>query len=164
MPVPAGRSQPGVKRYLHWLVVAIVLCLAGLFLLYIGRMERDIERTSINKQVNDINAYLALKAYSYITKGRLQELQDYQYGNPFELMHEQDRKGLNYRGEVGALTESLSDGAWYFVSSNQVLMYRSTYGQGDFKYQLHFSFEDTDRSGRFEVSQDKFNSFSLVPK
>ena len=156
-----GSFQPGMKSFLNIFTVILVLVLIIKFLSYMDSLERDIELVSIDKQVSDINASLALTLYNYVAKGKLSDLQEFNLDNPFVFLAANHQLPLNYFGVIKDESEISQQGGWYFEGNNRLIIYQSAYDLGRFYYQLKFIYRDINESGRYELGEDRLESFRV---
>lgn len=135
-----------------------------IFLVYMDKLEQDIERVSIDKTINEINASLSVSLYAYVSKGKLEELQEFHRGNPFIFLAANYQLPSNYFGTVSQPGEIVRQGGWYFDLTRQQVIYQSAHDLGQFFYELVFLYEDNNRSGRFEMNEDDLKGFRLINK
>ena len=129
--------QPGAKRFLHFLVIIIVLILFIVFLQHISTLEQVVEKTAIEKKINEINSVLMVITMEHVVTNKQDDLFNYHQGNPFELVMARFPI-TNYLGEVKSISELKNKGGWYYNLKAAEVIYYSIQGEIT-KYQMVYS-------------------------
>jgi hypothetical protein len=162
MPQGSVAAQPGAKRFLSFFSIILVLTMMFIFLLAMNALERDVEQSALQKQVNEINGFLASVIYQQAVLGELHQLADLDYGNPFSLV--QDEGGIsNYSGVIETKFDATNEGQWYFVKSDRSLYYHPVHMQTGYSFNLRFRFLDVNGDGLYRPQTDRLNGLRLEP-
>ena len=108
-------SQSGVKRFLNYLILILILIFITVFLYSTEQIGQEAEQVHIEKTINEMNAAMALTLYEFVVNNQVQELERFDRGNPFVFLATQKMLPANYRGEVNSLAYATSKGAWYYL-------------------------------------------------
>ena len=111
-----------------------------------------------------IDSALAVVFSSYAIKGRLNDLNELDGGNPFEFLDEFELLPVVYQGEIASnLNEDLSPG-WYYYKNTGSVAYKSRYLEHNSYFGVELIFEDRNLSGHFESAHDKFLQLRFVER
>ena len=128
MVLSVSGPQPGAKRFLHFLVLIIVLILFVIFLQHVAKVEKIVEKASIDKKVNEINSVLMVLTMEHVVGNKQDQLMNYHLANPFPLI--MTRYAIsNYFGEIQGITGLEKKGGWYFDVNNKDVIYLSLHGE-----------------------------------
>ncbi len=143
-PIVYFGPQPGAKRFLHYLVIIIVLILFVVFLQRISDVEKVVEKTAIEKKFNEFNSVLLVMTMEHVVNNKQHELINYHHSNPFELIKTRSTI-INYFGEVEGVAGLEKKGGWYFDRNTKDVLYHSTQGEVT-RFKLVYSLANNKKS------------------
>lgn len=155
-------SHPGAILFRLSIMIILIAIMTTVFFSYIDATQRELERTSIIQTKKIIDSSLAVVFATYAVKGKLNELNDIDGGNPFIFLREYQILPPAYRGEIDHdVSKDLIPG-WYYLRHHKRLVYVSRYLEVDYYYTIILNYEDVNQSDRFESTIDKFQNLQLV--
>lgn len=144
------------------MVIIIVAIGIVAFLTINDELQKDVEKASIQKSINEINSSLAIATYQYIVAGKIQDLAAFDGQNPFIFQAIFHALPKNYKGTIRFGETSLENRSWYYnLDSQEVVYYSKDYPQ---KFRLVFKYEDNNKNGFFDVSVDDIGGLFLEKK
>lgn len=154
-------SHPGAILFRLSIMIILIAILIAVFFSYVGDTEKELERSSILQTKKIIDSSLAVVFATYAVRGRLNELNDLDGGNPFEFLREFEIQLPAYRGAIRHdLDDSLEPG-WYYLAHRRRVAYKPYYLPENSYYEVVLSYDDVDASGRFDQGVDKFRNLGF---
>jgi len=155
-------SHPGAILFRLSILVTVIAIIIIVFLSYAAKVRENYERASITQARALINSSLAVVFATYATKGRLDDLNELEGGNPFDFLEAYHMLPTAYKGEIEfSLGDDLEPG-WYYLKSRRQVAYKPRYIDGNTYFTVVLSYDDLNDSGRFESKSDKFRSLQFV--
>ncbi len=157
-------APPGAAIFRLSLMIIIVAILVVIFFRYVDDSQLELERRSIIQTKTIIDSALAVAFASYAVKGRLDQLNDLDGGNPFVFLDEYEILPAAYRGEIdGVATAGLEPG-WYYARASGDVIYVPRFLDRVELFRLVLNYEDLDGSGAFEAARDRFQNLQFIKK
>jgi hypothetical protein len=155
-------SHPGATVFRLSIMIVLIVILVSIFFSYLEDTERALERTSILQTKKIIDSSLAVVFATYAVKGRLNELNELNGGNPFELLAEYQIVPVAYAGEVDRDLSVDEAPGWYFLTHRRKVVYKSFFIDLDSYFEIVLNYQDNNQSGSFESESDNFRSLQFV--
>ncbi len=155
-------SHPGAILFRLSITIILITIIVTMFFSYLDDTEKALERSAILQTKRIIDSSLALVFATYAVKGRLDDLDQLDGGNPFAFLREYQLLPPAYQGE---LTRDVSPGlaaGWYYLPHRGQVVYRARYLETDSYFAIVLFYEDRNRSGFFESGKDVFNHLKFV--
>jgi len=143
-------------------MIILIVILVSIFFSYLEDTEREIERTSILQTKKIIDSSLAVVFATYAVNNRLNELNDFDGGNPFVYLAEYGILPTAYVGETDHDLDEDQQPGWYYLTHRKILVYKSLFSDADHYFKIVLNYEDKNRSGSFEPSSDRFRGLQFV--
>jgi len=146
-------SVPGASLFRSIASIILITVFTVFFLYKTDELSSQAELVAVQRTVNQINVALSLVVYELAIKKNLDRLNVVNNQNPFYYLAISQELPENYFGVVRSETEIDKNG-WFYEQLNQRVVYRSRENI-NYRYQLKFTYSDTNNSGSFESSEDK---------
>ncbi len=158
-PIVYFGPQPGAKRFLHFLVIIIVLALMVMFLVHAARLEQVVEKTTIEKKINEFNSVLMVLTMEHMISSQRKELIKYHHTNPFPLIMSRYTV-TNYFGEVEGKLSLGEKGGWYYDLSENTVIYLTIDGE-IVSYRMVHTHAGNDAEQAAMVNKDELGLLTL---
>ncbi len=155
-------APPGAILFRLSLMIIIVAILVIIFFRYVDDTQVELERQSILQTKRIIDSSLAVAFAGYAVKGRLDDLNQLDGGNPFLILEQFELLPPAYHGEFEGDFAADQEPGWYYLKQRRQVVYKSRFAGGDHYYSLRLDYEDINRSGSFESGHDRFNRLQFV--
>ena len=160
---PTLASVPGALLFRTLLSIVLILILIAVFFSYVDETQREFERSAIAQTRRIVDSALAVAFATYAVKHRLSELGELDGGNPFLLLDEYQIQPTAYRGEIERdIGPDLAAG-WYYLQHRRLVAYKSYHLDSDRYFGIVLDYEDQNGNGRYDSTEDRFNSLQFVP-
>lgn len=150
-------SHPGAILFRFSIMVILIAIMISIFLSYVARAERGIERASVEQTRKIINSALAVTFSSHAINLRLDDLNQLDGGNPFPILQQYQMLPSSYRGAIQQDLSATLEPGWYYLALRRLVAYKPIYGDSIRYYRVVLDYDDNDHSGKFESRQDRFN-------
>ena len=155
-------SRPGAITFRLCMMIVLILILVVVFFSYLDETQKNVERSSIQQTKRIIDSSLAVVFATYAVKGRLNDLNEIDGGNPFVFLSEYQMVPPAYQGEIEGDISSDTPPGWYYLKQRKRVVYRSRFLERDYYFAVAVDYEDNNRSGKFESESDKFNNLRFI--
>jgi hypothetical protein len=155
-------SHPGAILFRLGSMITVIAILVVVFLRYVEETQKEVERASILQMKNIIDSSLAVVFATYAVKGRLDDLNELDGGNPFEFLAEYSLITPAYMGEIYAEVFDKLDPGWYYLTQKKRVLYVSRYTGTDTYFRITLRYQDNNQSGRYESDVDGFQVLQFV--
>lgn len=155
-------SHPGAILFRLSIMIILIAILVIVFFSYLNDTERALERASILQTKKVIDSSLAVVFASYAVKGRLNELNELNGGNPFVFLEQYKILLPGYKGELDTDLSTNFEPGWYYLSHRGLVAYKPYFLDSESYFSVHLDYEDVDQSGRFERGVDRFKNLYFV--
>ncbi|MCP4077962.1 MAG: hypothetical protein GY744_17465 [Gammaproteobacteria bacterium] len=145
-------SQPDATKFRSIATIILVLICIAVFLKYTEHLSAKAGVIARDRVLSDIKYSLAMMLYDYTIKGKTEELQSFDDGNPFVVLAIYRGLPGNYRGAKAEFPENPEPG-WYFDLSLKQVVYINNKSEFE-KFYIKFLYEDVDQNGRFDRQLD----------
>lgn len=157
-------SHPGAILFRLSLMIILIAILMVVFFRYADSTQKELERQSIMQTKRIIDSSLAVVFASYAAKGRLNELNELDGGNPFTFLQEFKLVPPGYKGELNFNLRHDIDPGWYYLSHRGLVAYKSHFIGSDSYFAIELDYRDLNQSGHFERGIDRFKNLYFVKK
>ncbi len=151
-------------------VVILISLMAGLMLYRYVRLQVDVERTAMARDLGAIRSAVALRFLHFVMRGDMQGAAAMAGTNPIQYLASPPD---TYLGSFdNPRSASIAGGHWYFDSGRRLLVYRVAHGRyfhtglpgpprAAFRIQVRY--DDVNHDGTFEPGSDGFKGVNLAP-
>jgi hypothetical protein len=157
-------SHPGAIIFRLAVMLILILILILVFLSYIEDAQKGVERSSILQTKRIIDSSLAVVFAHYAVKGRLDDLNEINGGNPFVFLSEFEIAPPTYQGVIDTDLSVATPPGWYYLEHRRLVAYRARYIETDSYFAIVLNYEDKNHSGKFEAGIDLFKNLQFVKK
>jgi hypothetical protein len=157
-------SHPGAILFRLIMMVFLILIFIYVFLVYVDKAEKAIEIQSIEQTKRIIDSALVVAFATYATSGKLDELDQLDGGNPFELLKEYLLLPASYHGEIGLTDPNNLPGGWYYDLNTGDILFVPFYLSEIQVFRVKLGYVDSNKNGSFEAADDEFRRLSLEKK
>jgi hypothetical protein len=155
-------SHPGAILFRLSIMIVLIAILMLVFFSYLEDTEKELEHASVLQTKRIIDSSLAVAFASYAVKGRLNDLNQLDGGNPFSVLETYDLLPPAYQGELDYDPPRDLDPGWYYLRHRKAVIYKSRFTGTDRYFKILLSYRDENQSGKFESAVDKFTSLQFV--
>ena len=152
-------SQPDAGKFRSIATIILILICIAVFLRFTDHLSAKAEIIARDRVISDIKYSLAMMLYEYTIKGKAEELQKFDEGNPFVALAIYRSLPVNYRGAKAKIPDSPEKG-WYFDLSLKQVIYISSISEVE-KFQLKFLYEDVNNNVRFDRQVDVLKGLKM---
>ena len=151
-------SHPGAILFRFSVMAIIILILIVAFFRYTEGYRRSIEELSIVNTKKIIDSALTVVFTKLAVSKSLEELNDIDGANPFVLMQQHEIAHSRYQGLLSRDPRPDDVPGWYYLPEHRYSVYKARYLEGNRYFRITLQYDDLNRSGRFESSQDRLRS------
>lgn len=155
-------SHPGAIVFRLSIMLILIAMLVSVFFSYFEDTERELEHASILQTKKIIDSALAVVFATYAIKGRLNDLNDLNGGNPFVFLKEYAMLPPAYAGELDHDLSFEQAPGWYYLSHRGIVVYKSLFIESDSYFAIVLNYQDNNQSGLFEPAEDRFQNLQFV--
>jgi hypothetical protein len=155
-------SHPGAILFRMSIMVILIAIMIMVFFFHVGDTEKQIERASVLQTKRIIDSALAVVFSTHAVRRQLDQLNDFDGGNPFVFLEQYSMLPAAYVGEIGHDAVRDLEPGWYYLSHRRIVLHKSFFDDSDTYFRIKLSYQDNNRSGSFEAAADKFNSLQFV--
>jgi hypothetical protein len=156
------------------IVISIVILLVFILIAmpFFNRLLENIERTSMQQIIRQLNAAANIKMAEYVALDKLKQFPEQLRSNPVNWLDVRDLNGWDhYQGEVELLDfEQLEEQHWVYDKSRGRLIYKIGYPellinndpiQNRIQFKVKMDYIDFNRSGKFDATTDTINGLVI---
>lgn len=155
-------SHPGAILFRLGLMVIVIAILVLAFFAYLEESEKVLEHNSVLQTKRVIESSLAVVFANHAVSGRLNELDEIDGANPFEMLQRLEIPTPGYRGVIEReLGDDLAPG-WYYQAHRGQVAYKPQFDGPNRYFRVVLDYEDKNRSGRFDYGVDRFRNLRFV--
>jgi hypothetical protein len=155
-------SHPGAIIFRLCVMVLLILILVIVFFSYLDGTQKSVERSSIQQTKRIIDSSLAVVFATYAVKGRLNDLNEINGGNPFVFLAEYQMVPPAYQGVMDQDIDVDTAPGWYYLKHRKRVVYKAHYLESDSYFAIILAYEDRNNSGIFESQNDNFKNLRFI--
>ena len=152
-------SQPDAAKFRSIATIILILICIAVFLRYTDQLSEKAEIIARDRVISDIKHSLAMMLYDYTIKGKTEELQKFDEGNPFVPLAIYRGLPVNYQGAKVESPDSPEQG-WYFDLSLKQVIYINSKSEFE-KFYIKFLYEDVNNNGQFDRQVDVLKGLEM---
>ena len=157
-------SHPGAILFRLIMMIFLILIFMYVFLIYVEKAEKAIEIQSIEQTKRIIDGALVIAFATHATSGKLDELDQLDGGNPFELLKEYLMLPASYHGETEVSDPKTLPSGWHYDLNSGDILFVPFYLSEIQVFRIKLGYVDTNKNGSFEAADDEFRRLSLEKK
>ena len=150
--IKSTSSQPDATKFRSIAVIILVLICIVLFLGFTEHLTQKTDQVAKDRVISGIKHSLAMMLYDYTIQGKLDELKEFDQGNPFVPLAIYRSLPENYHGALSVFPEA-PDAGWYFDKQSKRLVFIDLEG-GQSSFEMIFS-----KGSEGDVGQLLFQEF-----
>lgn len=157
-------SHPGAILFRLIMMVFLILILIYVFLVRVEKAEEAVEIRSIEQTKRIIDSALVVAFATHATSGKLDEINQLDGGNPFELLKEYLLLPASYQGEIGLTDPDNLPSGWHYDLNSGNVIFVPFYLPEIQVFRVNLDYVDSNKNGSFEAAVDEFMRLSLEKK
>ncbi len=148
------------------LILAFILIAIG----KIWSLRIVAEKTGVETLIGTLRSTLSIQLVTHVARHGLKDLEKYHHSNPINYL---EAPPVNYLGEFDGEPEEPTEGAWYFDTRRNELVYHVRFTDALINesplnpellhFQVQMVFRDTDNNGKFDPFVDSPTALGLTP-